>query len=196
MAEISNSTPPPAWNAAGILPPIRETSESTGHDRSPYRCDLMSLIERFGTSPVRCKILKGFLEYRLFLHGLGITEGFQWVNGSFVEDKERRRGEPPKDIDVVTYFRKPITLTKSSLNEEQTKFLFDPHSCKQKFHVDGLIMPFGEASNESFIEDTAYWLSLFSHTREGVWKGFLHVPLGAGGEAEAAEYLQRTQSAS
>lgn len=156
----------------------------------------MDLIERFGTNPQRCGILEGFLVYRSFLHGLGITDGFQWVDGSFVEDKERRRGEPPKDIDVVTYFKPPATLTRNSLSTEQESLLFDPDATKEKFRVDGLIMPFGEASTEDFIEETAYWHGLFSHTRTGVWKGFLQIPLAAGEESEAAEYLKRIRSAS
>lgn len=181
---------PPAWNAEGLLPPIN-TADPTSRDRSPYSCKLIDLIERFGTSPKRINILQGFMEYRKFLHDLNVREGFHWVNGSFTEDKERLKGSAPKDIDVVTYFRPPPTLTQSSLSAEQMGLMFQPTKTKERFRVDGAIMPFGEESTLEFIEENLYWSGLFSHTRTGQWKGFLRVDLNPTEDLEAQNYLDK-----
>jgi hypothetical protein len=76
-------------------------------DRSPYRVDLISFIDRFSTTAPRVKILDGLLRFRAWLHNLGILSGFQWVDGSFLEDIETIAKRPPNDIDVVTFFDMP-----------------------------------------------------------------------------------------
>jgi len=178
----------PEWNNEGILPPIN-TADPTSRDRSPYTCALLDFIERFGTSLERLEILEGFLEYRAFLHSLGIIEGFHWINGSFVEDKEQLYGNAPNDIDVITYFNPPASLTKSSLTPEQHGWMFKPEQTKERFKVDGSIMPFGSPSTEDFIEDNLYWSGLFSHTRTGKWKGFVKITLKPEQDAIAANHL-------
>ena len=71
-----------------------------GYDRSPYRVSLAEFATMFGTSPQRLRLLSAFLEYCAELHNIGLVRGFQWVNGSFVENAEIRRGLPPNDIDL------------------------------------------------------------------------------------------------
>ena len=53
--------------------------------RSPYPVPLKDLILRFATSPEKKAILIGFLKYRAILHQFGATEGFQWLDGSFMK---------------------------------------------------------------------------------------------------------------
>lgn len=183
----------PQWNEEGYLPPI-DAANPTSKDRSPYACVLIDFIERFGTSAERLTIMEGFLRYRVFLHSLGIQEGFHWINGSFTEDKERLRGSAPKDLDVVTYFKPPEDLKQSDLNEEQLGLMFDPQKTKERFHVDGMIMPFGEPSTAHFIEQSTYWHGLFSHTRTGIWKGFLRIPLSNDHDTAATDYLTKLRS--
>lgn len=185
---MNQSLPP--WNAEGLLPAI-SSSDPTSRNRSPYPIGLIGLIERFGTSPERCKILAGFLQYRSFLHSLGISEGFQWVDGSFTEDKESRYGAAPNDIDVVTYFKKPPGLSQNSLSPEQWNWLFKPKHAKSRFKVDGIIMPLGEPSDERNISETCYWHGLFSHTKQSAWKGYLQIPLSPADDEKAAEYLNQ-----
>lgn len=173
-----------------MLPPTN-LDNPISRDRSPYACQLAGFIERFGTSAERLDILEGFLDYRAFLHDLNIEEGFHWLNGSFTEDKERIRGSAPQDIDVVTYFNPPNTLTQSSLSAEQYDLMFKPKKTKERFRVDGTIMPFGQVSTEGFIDENLYWSSLFSHTRSGKWKGFLKMPLSGDEDSEARQYLEK-----
>jgi hypothetical protein len=75
----------PAWNATGVLPPIRPAAPGNSPDRSPYAVDLVSLIDRFATSQERMNILDGLLRFRAALHGAGMVSGFQWLDGSFKE---------------------------------------------------------------------------------------------------------------
>jgi hypothetical protein len=187
-----NVSPPPDWNAEGFLPPV-DSSDPISRNRSPYPIGLVDLIERFGTSPERCEILKGFLEYRSFLHGLGISEGFQWIDGSFTEDKESRSGAAPNDIDVVTYFKQPPGLTQNSLSPEERDWLFKPKHAKSRFKVDGIIMPLGNPSDERNISEICYWHGLFSHTRQSDWKGYLQITLSLIDDADAAEHLNQAK---
>lgn len=68
----------PQWNTLGLLPPI-DPVNPTSAERSPYPMALLDVILRFATSPERCKVLKGFLDYRAALHGMGLINGFQWL---------------------------------------------------------------------------------------------------------------------
>lgn len=92
----------PEWNTLGLLPPT-DPADPTSAERSPYPVALLDVILRFAISPERCKVLKGFLDYRAALHGMGLVSGFQWLDGSFTEQVETLERRPPKDIDVVTF---------------------------------------------------------------------------------------------
>ena len=80
------------WDNNKVLPPIRpDTPQGQEHDRlyrSPYAVPLAEFIERFATTLERVDMIENFLRYRAALHQAGITEGFQWINGSFVENIE------------------------------------------------------------------------------------------------------------
>jgi len=105
--------PIPAWNAFGVLPPAQGGLTSAG--RSPYTVSLTDLVLHYGTSTERCAIIAGFLRYRAALHAAGLVAGFQWVNGSFVENVEEQEGRPPNDIDVVTFYHLPVGSSQASL---------------------------------------------------------------------------------
>jgi len=74
----------PDWNAQGVIPPI-DVNDPASLARSPYQVALTDLILKFATSPERREILDGLLRFRASLHNLGLTSGFQWINGSFLE---------------------------------------------------------------------------------------------------------------
>lgn len=169
----------PDWTAEGILPPIRPSEDPTSKERSPYSCSLVELIERFATTAKRCEILNGFLEYRAFLRDLGIIEGFQWVDGSFTEDKERLKKAAPNDVDVVTFFKAPRTLTPESLSSDQLKWMFQPMEAKKRFLVDAHIQQLGQPLDDNGVKTISYWHGLWGHTRDLKWKGFLQIPLKA-----------------
>lgn len=113
----------PHWSNAGVLPPVRPNHLGYSPDRSPYAVSLLTLVERFSTTPERIKILQGFLQFRAFLHELGVTSGFQWLDGSFMEQVELLESRSPNDIDVVTFFELSEGQTQRTLFEKTVIFL-------------------------------------------------------------------------
>lgn len=96
----------PSFNHSGVIPPFGTNPIDSGG--SPYVTDLCSVIAKLGTSPPRRKLIKGLLDYRAALRAVGITSGFQILDGSFTEDCELLRGRAPGDIDLVTYAVLPV----------------------------------------------------------------------------------------
>ena len=78
----------PNWNAHGVLPPIAPGVAGNSANRSPYRVELTEFVSRFSDSDKRIAILNGFLRFRGELHKLGLVSGFQWIDGSFLENIE------------------------------------------------------------------------------------------------------------
>lgn len=97
----------PEWNSQGFLPAIMPGEAGHSLNRSPYTISCVELVERYGSSIKRLEILKGFLNYRKKLHDLGLVQGVQWLDGSFVENIEVLEGRAPNDIDVVTFANMP-----------------------------------------------------------------------------------------
>ncbi|BBE11076.1 hypothetical protein HH1059_14120 [Halorhodospira halochloris] len=115
----------PNWNHQGVLPPY--VGSQTGSDgRSPYPTTLVEVLEHFGTSPERCKVLRGFLDYRQELYSIGVKQGFQWVNGSFAENVEILEERPPEDVDVVTFFAVPSGESQQTLLEKTRTYSIQP----------------------------------------------------------------------
>jgi hypothetical protein len=178
-----------AWNSRGVLNPI---STPTGMKRAPYIVTLRELVERFATSPERCKILKGFLEYRKELRLIGIVEGFHWIDGSFVEEIEVLEGRPPNDIDVVTFYKVPAGETQETLfNKNPLLFpMNDEEKAKLKeiFPVDGSMSSL-DAKQRPLIKQVIFWYSLLSHRRDQTWKGFLQTELDGKDDASVRTLL-------
>ena len=88
------TSPIPDWTSDGILPPV-DFAEPTSFARSPYRAEMSDFALRFATSDERNEIIAGLLGYRSELHAAGLKRGFQWINGSFLENVEILRSRPP-----------------------------------------------------------------------------------------------------
>jgi hypothetical protein len=88
----------PAWTADGVLPPIN-ASQPVSPERSPYVVSLTDYVLRFSDTPERRAVLDGYLRYRAALHAAGVVQGFQWIDGSFLEHVEVTEGRTPNDID-------------------------------------------------------------------------------------------------
>lgn len=178
----------PPWNAQGVLDPIDYT-DPTSLVRSPYIVSLETFVRHFSTSPERIRILDGFLRYRDALHDAGVELGYQWLDGSFLENKEQLKGLPPGDIDVLTFYHAPNGVNPVELfNRDPLIFGPDRKAIKAKFSVDAFLLPF-DISPESLMDNTCYLFSLFSHRRDTYeWKGILQVDLSSGedGAANAA----------
>lgn len=159
----------PDWNSQGFLPPISA-------ERSPYLVSLTDIVLRFGNSPERQSILTGFMEFRFALQDAGLTQGFQWVDGSFLEDIEMIEKRAPRDLDVVTFFHTPNNQTQRSLLQAFPR-LFNPAHTKVDYKVDAYFVQLNAGTPEPLVSRSTYWYSLWSHRRNEQWKGYLKIDL-------------------
>jgi hypothetical protein len=186
----------PPFDAAGVLPP-HLAGPTARHARSPYEATPLDVVERFATSTPRCDILRGYLEYRAALREAGFHEGYQWLDGSFVEDVERMRGRPPNDIDIVTFYRRPRGAPADGSWERSLPLdLLDPRRTKVTFKCDAYYVCLAGDDADVLVDVTSYWFGLFSHRRDtGTWKGMVRVPLAAvDSDREARKILDRSLS--
>lgn len=165
----------PAFDHNHVLPPYMG-SPTRSDQLSPYPCTTLELVQHFATSPERKKILRGFLEFRKRLRSEGLNDNaFQWLDGSFLEDVETRRGRPPKDLDLVTVYWGYDESFQIQLANQFPEFV-DPPLCKTTFQVDHYPLDASHHPNVT-VESIRYWALLFSHSRDGVWKGMLRIDL-------------------
>jgi len=158
---------------------------------SPYACTTLDLCRRFGTSAQRRTILGKFLDFRSRLDFEGHTSGFQWLDGSFLENVELREGRPPNDLDVVTVYWGYDLPFQQRLSENFPEFC-SPALAKTNYSLDHYPFDAGIPPDQT-VEWTRYWILLFSNNRSGVWKGMLRVALNTPTEdAAAKEELQKT----
>lgn len=179
----------PDWTVRGIIPPIEEENP-TSKTRSPYVVTLVDVILKYGTtSKKRNEILAGFLNFRNELHKIGITKGFQWLDGSFFEDTENLEQRSPNDMDVVTFFYMPDNISQDEFIKRNSSLLFDIDENKKIFHVDGYIVELSTASPEVIVNRASYWYSMWSHRRDQTWKGFLQIDLSPNDDETARANL-------
>jgi len=179
----------PDWNPQGVLPP-NDPVDPTSAERSPYAVSLTDFVLHFGTTEKRQTILLGLLDFRAALHAAGLGNGFQWVNGSFLENIETIANRPPADMDVVTFFYLPQGQTQQSFASTHPD-LFKHEDTKTRFHVDAYFVPLDDNPPAYLVERSAYWYSLWSHRRNGQWKGYLQIDLLATDDAPARAELQK-----
>jgi hypothetical protein len=178
----------PNWNAQGVLPP-NDPVDPTSPERSPYSVSLTDFVLHFGITEKRQTILRGFLDFRAALHAAGLGNGFQWVDGSFIENIEIIEKRPPADMDVVTFFYLPQGQTQQSFASTHPD-LFNHADTKTRFHVDAYFVPLDDNPPAHLVERSAYWYSLWSHRRNGQWKGYLQIDLLATDDATASAELR------
>lgn len=178
----------PAWTDSGVLP-ANDPDDPTSLARSPYNVSLAGLIVRFGFTEERRRLLAGLLDFRAELHQAGLSQGFQWINGSFVERIENIADRPPNDVDLVTFFHVPRGETIQSLWRSNQE-LFDPRIVKEKHQTDAYFAPFNPQAPDDIVKQTIYWYSLWSHDRTGLWKGFLEVDLAEVEDLQARRILE------
>ena len=161
----------PDWNQEGVLPPALPGGDPAYAlqlgNRSPYHTSLPALISRFAINGARAGILQGFLDYRTALRAAGIVQGFQWIDGSFVENTVT-----PNDIDVVTFYYPP-----ESVALDAYRHLFQVQDTKNRFRVDAYGVDLGSSTKPQTVSVIAYWYSLWSLRRDGLAKGFVQVDL-------------------
>lgn len=167
-----------------VLPPHTGDPTQPGH-LSPYPCTTVELCERFGNTSERRAILSKFLSFRERLRAAGLTNGFQWLDGSFLEDVEARENRAPRDLDLVTvYWGYDLAFQQQLLASFPE--VANPALSKANYSLDHY--PFDAGFNPALtLEQTRYWVLLFSHNRQGVWKGMLKVELNTPAEDAVAQ---------
>lgn len=179
----------PAWNSLGLLPPVDPAAAPTGKARSPYPVSLKDLVMRFATSPERWHVMDGFLRYRAQLHTSGLVAGFQWLDGSFMEDVETLEQRAPNDIDVVTFVEVPAAFNPGPVALQ----LIDHDTAKASYKVDAYFVELNLLPPSQLTSWSAYWYSVWAHRRDQVWKGFLQVELASNEDADAMAWLQQNR---
>lgn len=99
-----------------------------------------------GKTEARRRLLAGLLNFRVALHEAGLVEGFQGIDGSFVENVEERESRSPEDIDLVTFFSIPGGHTQETLLK-RFPGLFDNSRLKIDYSVDAYFIPLSQISS-------------------------------------------------
>ena len=172
----------PEWTAQGIIPPKISDQPNLAYS-SPYPISLVDLIGRFANTPERRKLISGFLSYRKILHNFGFINGFQWIDGSFIENIEMLDKRSPNDIDVVTFLEDDISISDDDLSE------LEYHHIKSKYFVDTQYLELAKITPREITEYSAFWYGVWSHKRNHIWKGYLKVELAPDEDNQAADLL-------
>jgi hypothetical protein len=157
-------------------PPIRPGASGHDADRSPYNASLDAFVDAMGTTHSRLNIIDGLLSFRSEIHKIGLEVGFQWIDGSFSENVESTEGRDPRDVDVVTFFELAEGETEDSIFQKNPN-LFDHDFVKQTYLVDSYWSVLGVPIDYQSVKQISYWYSMWSHRRDGLWKGFVQVGL-------------------
>lgn len=170
----------PAHNQSGVLPPYLGSSPTVINLMAPYKVTLLEVAQRFSSSSARRAIMQGLVSYRSELLKEGIASGFQWIDGSFVEDVEKNTGRPPADVDITTFAKRPSAYIEPQKWVDFVKRrqdLFLPVEIKKNYRCDAYYVDMS-LQPEALVNQTKYWFGLFSHQRDTfLWKGMLEVPL-------------------
>ncbi|WP_411962174.1 DUF6932 family protein [Mesorhizobium sp. CA4] len=168
--------PIPSFTIDGVLPPYVGPHGPGGapEDLSPYEVSSVEVVTTFGTTDNRRDILRKWLDHRGQLRAAGIVQGFQWLDGSFLEAKE------PNDLDTVSFIYRPLHALQLA---NWTRFLaahqhlIHRGQVKMNFRLDALFVELN-GHPETIVEAGRYYMGLFSHRRgDDLWKGMLKVRL-------------------
>ena len=171
----------PDFTISGVLPPYLGTTPTIPAAMSPYSTTLTRIAGKMCGSDQRKEIFRGLIAYRRQLANLGLTDGIQWLSGSFMEDIEALEARHPNDVDLVTFCHRPAHLEGDDVAWRAFVYanlpLLDPRQVKPVYKCDAY---FVDLNSQVFnvVNLTRYWFGLFSHRRGGLWKGLLQVPLG------------------
>jgi hypothetical protein len=89
-------------------------------------------------------------------------------------------------MDVVTFLNVPAGFAPSS----QQMAVLDNQAAKQAYRVDSYFVELN-LPNDKLVRRSTYWYSMWSHRRNGVWKGYLEVDLKPASDQQALEYLDQ-----
>ena len=117
-----------------------------------------------------------------------MVNGFQWLDGSFLEDVEIREQRSPNDLDLVTIYWGYDFSFQTNLIQNFSEFA-DSQLSKQTYLLDHYPFDAGHSPAVT-VNLSRYWVQLFSHNRDAVWKGMLQIQLNTPTEdAQALQFL-------
>ncbi len=175
--------PIPDFDHNLVIPPHLGDPVNLKH-LSPYPCTSVDLCQKLGITEERRAILRKFLDFRERLQTEGLTRGFQWLDGSFLEDVETRDKRPPNDLDIVTvYWGYDIPFQLNLIS--RFKEFASPLLSKSVYGLDHYSFDAGYNALLT-MEQTRYWILLFSHNRYGAWKGMLKIELNTPADDQLA----------
>jgi len=122
--------------------------------------DFEEFKETFVTNTRREYLFEEYFRFLQTLQGLGLGSFFQWINGSFVTQKNA-----PKDMDVVTFID---YRNLSSKTEKALPKIFRTETLDCYFVVS---YPEEHKSYNLYKMDRAEWYFLFSTTRRDMKTG-------------------------
>lgn len=166
--------PIPAFTIDGVIPPYVGPNGlgGRGEDMTPYMVSAIEVVATLGVNDQRRSILQNWLQHRADIRALGFDRGFQWLDGSFVEDKD------PRDLDIITFTYRPAAAKK--LQDFRQLCANNPDQLarrriKAKYNLDAFFVDLNGAP-ETIVNTSRYYLGLFSHRRgDDLWKGMLQV---------------------
>ena len=166
----------PPFNHNNVLPPFQGNNPANIYKQSPYQCSIMEFCKHFAMSDKRKIILKGFVQFRLKCCHIGITKGFQWIDGSFIEDIMASDNREPNDIDVVSFIfgLQAIPNLIIEIKKNFREFV-EPQLSKTNYHVDHYLVE-ADFNPITTIQAVKYWNQLFGHNLKGIWKGMVEIP--------------------
>ena len=179
--------PIPNFDHNHVLPPY-VGNPTLQNDLSPYKCTILELCYRYSITNERIAILKNFISFRIKMSTYGIVTGFQWLDGSFLENIEVSEKRAPNDLDVVTFSGGFDPTTIDQINLLFPEFI-NPVLSKTKYKLDHYFVDF---MFDPFVtvQYTRYWIQLFTHNRKGAWKGIVELPINSPTEDhDALTYL-------
>lgn len=164
---------------SGVLPPYLGTTPTNPASVSPYQTTLARIAGKLCGSPERKEIFRGLIAYRQQLADIGLSDGFQWLSGSFMEDIEGLETRHPNDVDLVTFCHRPGGVGDDVAWGEfvaANMHLWNSKLVKPAFKCDPYFVDLNTAPT-NVVNQARYWFGLFSHRRGGLWKGMLQVTL-------------------
>lgn len=183
--------PIPDFDHNNVLPPHLNNPTSSV-DLSPYPCTIEELCHKFSTSKERVQILKNLIAFRERMTQFGVVNGFQWLDGSFLENIEVSQRRAPRDLDIVTFYGGLSQQHQSNIMTNFPEFACSTLS-KSNFLLDHYAVDYSYDPNVT-VEYTRYWVQLFSHNRMGIWKGMLQLFINTPADDQRAlAYLNSIQ---
>lgn len=134
-------------------------------------------VKQFDLTSTRSEIFKNYLKFLEDFNAEITTQFTQWINGSFVTQKEN-----PKDIDFVTLIEHDIYKQKRELIDKR----FRLRKAKEIYQVDAYtveIYPKNHKRHNISMIDLVYWDNWFTKTKKN-WakknfpKGYIEINFG------------------